>query len=97
MVRDFCALLEECRRKAAFSTSDLAIWFEVPRSSIFNWLHGRQPHPYRRDALDARLMALVRVLGKPKSPFPVPHFSSQYARRGYIRDVLNVVTNKKLP
>ena len=94
MARDFSALLEECRCKAALSTSDLAIWFGVPRTSVFNWLRGGTPHPYKRDFLDTRLKVLVKAIDKPKSPFPVPPGLSQYARQNYIRDVLDAVTSK---
>jgi hypothetical protein len=93
----FSTLLDECRRKAALSTSDLAIWFETPRTSIHNWLGGIKPHVHRRAFLDARLKVLLKVIERAKSPFPVPPFTSQYARRNYIRDVRNAATGKKLP
>ena len=96
-MRDFNALLGECRLRAALSTSDLALWFGVPRSSIYNWLQGVQPHEFKREALHARLMVLVKLLNKPTSPFPVPPGRSQYTRRSYIRDVLHVAAGQKLP
>jgi hypothetical protein len=91
---EFCALLDECRQKAALSTADLALWFGVPRTSVHNWLRGVQPHNFKQKALHERLMLLVKLLNKPTSPFPVPPGKSQFSRILYIRDVLHAATGK---
>lgn len=93
----FHAQLDECRRKAALSTSDLAIWFGVPRTSIHNWLHkGMTPHAFKMPYLEMRLRLLTKAIARKNSPFPVPHFTSQYLRRSFIRGVLDAALGNRV-
>lgn len=90
--------LDECRRKAALSNSDLSLWFGVPRTSIHNWLHkGMKPQPYKREHLEHRLALLTQTINRKNSPFPVPHFTSQYNRRSYILGALNAALGDRVP
>lgn len=57
----FQSRLKKCMRAGNLRVADLARWFEVPYTTIREWvLHGREPGNTDRRRIDRRLTTLER-------------------------------------
>lgn len=81
-------LLKDAAARARFSQSDLSVWLECSRPNVIRYLTtDAQPLPYREQHIRERVKLLDKVLGRKKSPLPVPPAVTQHQRREYIEGI----------
>lgn len=93
----FSQRLRLVMRAADMTVSDLALWFERPRSTINTWVNGRQPMgPSGRLAV-TRLDVLERTI-RGRKGLPVPPELSGTERPSYVEATRNAaVKNNRVP
>ena len=90
MARSFTERLTAAQERADLTISDLAVWFDRPRSTVNTWVAGRTPSgPSGRLALEA-LERLEWGL-KQKQGLPVPADLSGMDRPGYVEGTRDAV------
>lgn len=69
---DFTTELQETATRANMTVSDLAVWFERPRSTVNTWMHdGRAPLGRYAAEVRERLALIKRTL-RHKQGLPIP-------------------------
>lgn len=82
--QNFSARLEWCMREGDLTISDLARWFDRPRTTVNTWVDGRTPYgPSGRLAL--RRLELLQNAIRKKWGFPIAETLSWKKRADYIR------------
>lgn len=86
--------LDKSARAAAFSTADLALWFDLPYATIRSYREGTEPYETRRPQIEQRLQWLERAVDK-DSQLPIPLTVRASRRKEYILGVFNRVRRNR--
>ena len=78
------------KKKYFLTTSDLGVLLLSDRSTIAAWEKGVTPSPAKLPLIEKKLATLERITSGAKSPFPVPLHVTQYQRKNYLLDAVNV-------
>ena len=97
MLRSFPKALKWCMIHGDMTVSDLAVWFDRPRSTVNTWVNGSTPYgPAGRLAFYALGVLQLRI--KQKKVLPVPATLSWLKRADYIRGVRDAAgRNSRVP
>src|SRR5271166_3267021 len=77
--------------KRGLTDSDLAVWFDRPRSTVSSWLW--RGHLPRKGAIfDELVRRLLLLEGSPA--FPIPYTTRQRARRAYVIEAFKNADNR---
>lgn len=82
--------LLKLKAKYLLTTSDLGVLLNSNRSTVMAWERGVIPSPSKAPLLEKRLA----MIEKAKNLFPVPLHVTQYQRKTYLLDALNVFSPK---
>lgn len=86
--------LLQLQKKACFSDTDMATWFNCNRSTMRTWLEGGvTPSSYRQPQIDDTLSLLERAIDE-GGHFPVPLSVTQFKRKDYIQGVKDDLTKR---
>ena len=80
-------------RAADMTVSDLAVWFDRPRSTVKTWDDGRTPQGPSGRVAEWRLQLLEWAI-KTEFKMPVPDTLSGTERPGYVRGARNDAERK---
>lgn len=84
----------EWQHRRGLTDSDLAVWFDRPRSTVASWLW--RCHLPRRGAIFDELQRRLLLLeGSPD--FPFPYQIRQRARRAYVIEAFKNADNRGVP
>lgn len=83
----------KCQEKAAFTITDMGVWFDVQRRTMETWINGVVPNRCRHRQLTSGLDALEQAI-REKRNFPIPLSVTQYQRKDYILKVRNAVSGR---
>lgn len=89
---DFGKRAQKLRERAALNITDIALFCDVQKNTMWLWLNGTTPFPARIELLNAKLDQIEEALGL--GLLPVPLSITQYKRREYIEGVRNAVAGK---
>jgi hypothetical protein len=82
--------MKQVMDSACFTISDMAVWFDVSRSTMNSWLTiGKYPQRIRREPLARMLVVLEDSLKSSltKDLLPVPLSIRQHKRKEYIEKI----------
>ena len=82
-MKDLKLRLDRCAKKAAFSTADLALWFDLSYGNIRAYRKGIVPYENRRAQIGQRLAQLEKAINS-DSRLPVPLGVWKQQRKEYI-------------
>ena len=83
--------LRRLKKKFRLTTSDLSVMLSFNRSTVHYWETGqREPYTQKIPEIEKRL----KRIEKAEKFFPVPDHITQYQRKAYLLDALNVFSSK---
>jgi DNA-binding XRE family transcriptional regulator len=90
MATSFRQRLQKLKKDYSLTTSDLGVLLDSNRSTVLAWERGVKPSLSKGPLIEKRLA----MIDKAKKLFPVPLHVTQYQRKTYLLDALNVFPSK---
>lgn len=78
------------KKKQFLTTTDLSVLLNANRSTVLSWEKGVKPSPGKVPLIEEKLITIEKVSKAFPGLFPVPLSITQYQRKTYLLDTLNV-------